>query len=132
VLAGLGEQLPANKGFICFNSLYKKKPGCRFKSFWQPGYLQETRGFPSLPCGRFGISHIVKYLSTIERFVKHFYKVFAVNFNKNPRLIITHNQSSRGPFVYLACRLPAISGSRQPLWVIHRPCKVRARWTYFI
>jgi hypothetical protein len=65
----------------------------------QPGYLQETRGFPSLPYDRFGIYLFVKNLATIQRFVKHFYKVFGGTFNKNPQLIITSNQSSRAPLI---------------------------------
>jgi hypothetical protein len=39
----------------------------------QPGYLQETRGFPSLSCDRFGYSHFAKKLAIICRFVKHLY-----------------------------------------------------------
>jgi hypothetical protein len=111
VPARLREQLPAVKGLLCLVRFIKKNR-VAVLSLWQPGYLRETRGFPSLPCGRFGISHVVKNLATIERFVKHFYKHFAVNFNKNPQLIVTSNQSSRGPFMQLACRLPASSGSR--------------------
>jgi hypothetical protein len=65
------------------DSIYKKKR-VAVLSLWQPGYLQETRGFPSLPCGRFGLSHFLKNLAASERFVKPFYKVFVVNFNKNP------------------------------------------------
>jgi len=52
VLAGLGEQLPADKGFICFNSLYKKKPGYRFKLFGNPAICKRPVAFrPYLAAG---------------------------------------------------------------------------------
>jgi hypothetical protein len=39
--------------FDLLDSSYKKNR-VAVLSLWQPGYLQETRGFPSLPCGKFG------------------------------------------------------------------------------
>jgi thymidylate synthase len=44
---------------------WNKKNRDAVLSLWQPGYLQETRGFPSPPCGRFGLSYFVKNLAAI-------------------------------------------------------------------
>jgi hypothetical protein len=52
----LGEQLLAVKGFICLSvrfGFYKKKR-VAVLNLRQPGYLQETRGFPSPPRDAFG------------------------------------------------------------------------------
>ena len=42
---------------------------------WQPGHLQEIRGFPSLPRDKFGfINHLLSVYDRLFRIVNHYLK----------------------------------------------------------